>query len=287
MVIGRASNPPARWGSTASRKRSAAARVRHSTSTDDGCGPPLVHQPPVAGQRGPSSCPCRPRRRTRRRPPAWSTTRRCSAVRSSPSTHLGRLPTGCDGHPRRVQPTGPGAPAPPGARRAVGHDAVDAEVEEAPHLGRRRRSSTRAPAGPARWAAATNRRSTMRIRPLAHRHLDAAGPEGPGRRPVAGRPEAGDGRSAPSTCTPGRRSAGGTGAGGPRRTTPRTPGRGRPPLDDLGQGRHRGVVLGVDVHPHVGPGGEDLLQQGDGLAADPGLATPPTRAARTPARCGR
>src|SRR3712207_8933896 len=43
-------------------------------------------------------------------------------------------------------------------------------------------------------------------------------------------------------------------------------------VEGLHERRDRRVVLEVDVHPHVRPGGEELLHQRDPLVTDAGLA---------------
>ena len=49
----------------------------------------------------------------------------------------------------------------------------------------------------------------------------------------------------------------------------------------------RRVVLGIDVDPHVGPGREQVLQQGDALAAGPSPPHLGPRQVADHARCGR
>ena len=163
-------------------------------------------------------------------------------------------------------------------RRAVGHDPVDAEVEQADHLARvvdGPHVHVHAPAGGPRrpasavttggvavgggsWAQGAGRLVDLlgRRRRPARAASEPAGPER--------RADAGQGGPDPGDALVGERAdadpVDGVGA-----------------AQDLDQRLDGGVVLGVDVDPQVGPGAEQVLEQRDGLdAVDPGLAAPPT-----------
>ena len=90
VVIGRLSNPPAKPGSTASRNRRAAPRLRHSTTTDE--RPVLPDQP--ARYRAVSAVVYLAAATTCKTPSPWSTTRRCPSVSSIQGEGTERVPNG-------------------------------------------------------------------------------------------------------------------------------------------------------------------------------------------------